>query len=106
VRRFSGGSQRAPREPDGLAPAQLEGSPYARAAGLAHFLLSRRIFADAPLTTALLAMCAQLALEGLQLLAPQGAIVGMITELSRGEVDAATVTRWLEDRSVPASPAT
>jgi hypothetical protein len=78
-----------------------EGPPNQRAAALADALLRRRVFAVAPLTTAFLAMSCQLELSGVQLLSPQGAIVGMVRELADGAVDARTVARWLEDRSVP-----
>ena len=86
-----------------LEAASTQPLPFARAAGIAYELLARRVFATAPLPTALLAMVAQLDIYGRQLLAPQGAIVGMMRELQDGSVDAATIVRWLEDRAVPSS---
>lgn len=103
ARRFGG---RAPIEPDDLDGALRSvtgATPPQRAAAIAGALLGRRVFEVAPLPTALLAMTAQLDREGLQLLAPQGATVGMVRELALGSGDVAVVARWLEDRSVPAS---
>ncbi len=104
TRRF--GDAEPPAEPRGLEEA-LESiggaSPHLRGASLAHALLSRGVFPDAALPTALLAMACQLQFFGLQLLAPQGAIAGMVRELAIGEVGVATVARWLEDRAMPAS---
>jgi hypothetical protein len=48
-----------------------------------------------------LALCAQLSLEGYTLIAPQGVVAGMITSLQK-EGDAAALGRWLEDRALPA----
>lgn len=103
ARRFGRGGQhlQAVRVED--LPPDASGSPFLRAASLAHALLRQRLFDDAPLATALLVMCAQLARDGLQLLAPQGAVVGMISELASGSIDAASLARWLEDRAVPAT---
>jgi hypothetical protein len=104
VRRFgAGGQPRETRDLSALEWPQAGEGAYGRAAGLAHALLSQPAFQDALLPTTLLAMCAQLTLDGLQLLAPQGAIVGMIRELAHAEVDVGTVARWLEDRAVPES---
>jgi len=100
------GSGEPPAEPAGLDAALAAvptGPPHERAAGLAGALLSRRVFSVAPLTTAFLAMSCQLELGGMQLLAPQGATVGMLRELAGGVVDVGTVARWLEDRAVPTS---
>lgn len=104
IRRFDPAHD--PAEPQGLEAAlgaSQNGSPHTRAATLAHELLSRHVFATAALPSALLAMVTQLARDGMQLLAPQGAIVGMIRELEGGGVDVTTVARWLEDRAVPSS---
>ena len=104
VRRFAGREQAAePRELDAALESLADSTPYARAAHLARELLSRQVFADEPLPTALLAMVAQLERDGLQLLAPQGVVVGMLRELAGGEVTFETVARWLEDRAVPSS---
>jgi len=96
-----------PQAPAGLDEAidavAAQHGPFTRAAATAYELLSRRVFATAPLSTALLAMVAQLEIEGRQLLAPQGAIAGMIRELQSGSVDAGAIAAWLEDRAVPAS---
>jgi hypothetical protein len=104
VRRF-GGDRAQPYTGDLATLASRTGgaTPYVRAAAAAALAVAPGTFARFAQPTALLAMCAQLALEGLQLLAPQGAVVGMVRELARGEVDVATVARWLEDRSVPDS---
>jgi prophage maintenance system killer protein len=103
-RRFGGAREAAePRGLDSALEAVAAGTPYARAAALAAELIGRSVFAGAVLPTALLAMVTQLERDGLELLAPQGAIVGMIRELASGEVDVATVARWLEDRAVPAA---
>jgi prophage maintenance system killer protein len=79
-----------------------DGTPFLRAAVLAATLLHRRVFATAPLQTALLSLHCALALEGLSLLAPQGVAAGMIQELARGG-NTATMARWLEDRAVPSA---
>jgi len=98
------GSGDPPAEPNAIDAAIATipaGAPHKRAAALAGALLSRRVFSVAPLTTAFLAMTCQLELAGMQLLAPQGAIVGMLRDLAAGVVDVSTVARWLEDRAVP-----
>jgi hypothetical protein len=104
VRRF-GGEQAQPETGDLAALASRAGgaTPYERAASLAAAALTEGAFARLEQPTALLVMCAQLALDGLQLLAPQGAVVGMVRELAGGEVGVDSVARWLEDRSVPDS---
>jgi len=102
TRTFGGGQQPAETgDIEAVVDAVVGEKPPARAASLAFELLSRRVFTTEPLTTALLAMSCQLDADGLQLLAPQGAIVGMMRELAAGQVDVDIVARWLEDRAVP-----
>ena len=102
TRNFGGGREPAVAGDLEAALASVAGEkPHVRAASLAAAVLSQRVFTVEPLTTALLAMACQLDADGLQLLAPQGAIVGMMRELAAGQVDVDTVSRWLEDRAVP-----
>lgn len=76
-------------------------SAHRRAAALAATLLQRHVFPSAPAQTALLALACQLRRDGFELVAPQGAVVGMVQGLASGRVDQETVARWLEDRAVP-----
>ena len=48
-----------------------------------------------------LAICAQLSLDGQTLVAPQGVFAGMVSALQK-DGDAAALGRWLEDRALPA----
>jgi len=98
-----GGTPPEPDRLDATLAAVPEGPPNKRAAALAGALLAGRLFTSAPLVTAFLSMSCQLELGGTQLLAPQGAIVGMVRELADAGVDVGTVERWLQDRAVPAS---
>jgi prophage maintenance system killer protein len=100
-----GGSEPPDVDDDALAAAvaQADGAtPYARAAALVAYLLDRRVFPAAALQAALLTLHCALALDGLSLLAPQGAAAGMVRELSKGG-DADMMARWLEDRAVPSA---
>ncbi len=101
ARRFAG---RDPEPDAGAAVPQHAAagdSAFRRAAAVAASAARGRAFTVAPGPTALLAMCCQLANEGFELLAPQGAAAGMISGLRAGRVDEATVARWIEDRAVP-----
>lgn len=87
-----------------IAAAPGEGRPaFLRVAMLAAALLERDAFATAALPTALLVVHCALALEGFVLVAPQGVTAGMIRAVAH-EGDAATLSRWLEDRAVPSAP--
>lgn len=105
ARRFAAGSE--PHVEAGVLEAALAGAtgstPFARAATLAGSLLARRVFAVAPLHTALLVLHCSLTRDGLTLLTPQGVLAGMIRGLATGAEDVAGVARWLEDRAVPSA---
>ena len=94
-RRFGGGS-------DGRGPGRaglIDGTTeFARAAAAA-----RQVMPAAGPQAALLAMLCQLALDGQQLLSPQGAVTGMIAGVRNGG-DPDVLVRWLQDRCIPLDP--
>lgn len=97
ARRFDG-----PAETTEGAPPPAEGeTAFARAAAVATAVLAAG-HSPATRPAALLAVCAQLSLDGYELLAPQGAAAGMIAGVAAGTVTATTLARWLEDRAVAA----
>ncbi|MBV9101399.1 MAG: hypothetical protein JOZ46_10915 [Candidatus Dormibacteraeota bacterium] len=98
ARRFAG------TQPDdsglaGVPEAAADAAPFARAAAVAAAVL-RPGASAAVRPAALLAVCAQLGLDGFELLAPQGATAGMVAGLAAGTVSTAAFSRWLEDRAV------
>jgi hypothetical protein len=101
-RRFAGGDPGPEGDVDAAITAIDAGSsPHHRAAAIAALLLQRRVFSSAAAETALLAMTCQLRRDGFELVAPQGAVVGMVQGLASGRMDEPTVARWLEDRAMP-----
>lgn len=96
ARRFGrAGEQEAPAH----VPTVDEEDPFLRAAAVAAALLGSSSAQRRP--AAFLAMWCQLALDGYELLAPQGVAAGMIARLADDSVQIASVARWLKDRCVP-----
>lgn len=104
ARRFAGAEPTAVEDAalDAALAASDAPSAPGRAAQLAGALLADRVFAVAPLPTALLAVHCALWRDGLNLLAPQGVVAGMVRQLA-ADGDTGRVARWLEDRSVPSA---
>ncbi|MBV8300491.1 MAG: hypothetical protein JOY68_01040 [Candidatus Dormibacteraeota bacterium] len=100
-RRFHGVDPAPPGDVAAVLIAAERATAFERAAALARELLQRGVFATAAAETALLAMLCRLAADGYDLVAPQGAVVGMVRGLAEGSVDERTVARWLQDRAVP-----
>ncbi len=107
ARRFAGGEAAEP-DPSAIEEALAArsdvttGTAFARAAQLVAILVQRGAFEVAPLHTALLVLHCSLSLDGLQLLAPQGVLAGMMKDIGGGG-DPQRLSRWLEDRAVPSS---
>ncbi|GAC1340913.1 MAG: hypothetical protein NVSMB29_10560 [Candidatus Dormibacteria bacterium] len=78
-------------------------TPFGRAAAQAE--AAARVAPRAATLTALLALAARLAREGYVLVAPQGVLAGMVAGLVAGRLDAAALSRWIEDRAVPEATA-
>jgi hypothetical protein len=103
-RKYGAGDPAPPAGLDDALAAVSGKSPHERAASLAVSLLGRHVFETASAETALLVMLCQLNRDGFELVAPQGAVVGMLQGARSGSVDGGALTRWLEDRSVALSP--
>ncbi|MGH7686966.1 MAG: hypothetical protein ACREN2_09140 [Candidatus Dormibacteria bacterium] len=75
--------------------------PAQRAAQLGAALTRPGALDEVALPSALLAVLCQLHRDGFRLVAPQGAVAGMVRGLSSGRVGLSDFAAWVEDRSIP-----
>lgn len=74
--------------------------PAHRAAQLGAALTRPGVLDEAALPSALLAVLCQLHRDGFRLVAPQGAVAGMVRGLSTGRVGQSDFAAWVEDRAI------
>lgn len=100
ARRVAHDGAAAPAPPHTTLQEVSSEQPAQRAAQLGTALTRPGVLEQAALPSALLAVLCQLHRDGFRLVAPQGAVAGMVRGLSNGRVALNDFAAWVEDRAI------
>ena len=100
ARRVAHDGAAAPAAPHTTLDEVTSEQPARRAAQLGSALTRAGVLDEAALPSALLAVLCQLHRDGFRLVAPQGAVAGMVRGLSTGRVGLSDFADWVEDRAI------